>query len=351
MAGVLSNTGLNWANLVNASDFVSSASSGISNDVAFNSLGMNSSVFGGLNGGFGGIGGFGSSKEQELYNSMTSGDYALHQAAEQEKLENFLSEKQTRQVKKANAEKFKETAADYAVKKEMGILQTMIEKNQQDKIKPQYDKYLDTVREKLRKEGLLEDKVNPDGSIDEKASAQEIEAEAERLYATETGERLVDDIEKHGDNKIVHGFIQGTGIGALIGNQKDAQDNIADITHQTVNVGDTVSQVIGGIAGAGLMVLGIFAAVRHGGNLTHAIGSGLTKIRLNSAEKALGKAKDIVSETGSETATEAYKTAKSEFKRIKAKAAVKEAQWQAKHVAKLVNRASNGSIPKVNYPK
>lgn len=260
-------------------------------------MSMNGSIYGNSYGGSGYAYG-GNSMLQDLYNTdpIAAVKYQVQMGEEQKKAQ---MESDGRLKITAAKEKFKETAAENAVKKEMSTLQTLIKNNEQDKIKGQYDRYLKAVGEKLRKEGALEDKVNPDGTIDEKASAQEIEAQAEFLYATETGERLIDDIDKHGDSEFIHGLKQGTGIGFFLDQQKNAKDNIADITNQTVSVGDRASQVLGAVVGAGLTILGVVGLVKHGGNPFKAIGNLSKSLNLSSAERAISKAKTLNSGNGS----------------------------------------------------
>jgi len=204
---------------------------------------------GGLGMGFGGgMGmGMGYGPGSEVMN-MTQEQYLKYQ----EKMENYQIDKQVRQQKRlANAE-FSATAADDAVTRQIGILQRKIKNNEQDTVLTEYTKLVNSVKIKL-KEG---------GYINAQTSDSEIKARAEKMYFEATGKSVTQDLTDNGDSGFVHGLKMGLGcgLGSLLTNKKDYQDNIAAITgeakNSTTNTWTTIGAFISGGLTAALVAFG-----------------------------------------------------------------------------------------------
>jgi len=170
----------------------------------------------------------------------------------QEKMENYQIDKQVRQQKRlANAE-FSATAADDAVTRQIGILQRKIKNNEQDTVLTEYTKLVNSVKIKL-KEG---------GYINAQTSDSEIKARAEKMYFEATGKSVTQDLTDNGDSGFVHGLKMGLGcgLGSLLTNKKDYQDNIAAITgeakNSTTNTWTTIGAFISGGLTAALVAFG-----------------------------------------------------------------------------------------------
>lgn len=122
-------------------------------------------------------------------------------------------------------ESIQETAAN---------LKDKIEHNEQDQIKEAYVKYIDSVR-----------RAYGDGN------EEDINSRAMTMYRNLTGKSLVQDLRDNGHSSFVQGIYQTLTFGLF--SQKSAEDNIAEITGQTVHQGEKISQNTGRIVGAGIL--------------------------------------------------------------------------------------------------
>jgi hypothetical protein len=110
-------------------------------------------------------------------------------------------------------------------------LKDKIAHNEQDQISDAYKKYVDSVR-RAYGEGNEED----------------INSRAMTMYERFRGKSLVQDLRDNGHSSFVQGVIQSLSFGLF--SQKSSEDNIAEITGQTVHQGEKVEQNIGRVVGA-----------------------------------------------------------------------------------------------------
>ncbi len=122
-------------------------------------------------------------------------------------------------------------------------LRDRVAQNEQDQIPEAYNNYLNAVK-------------NAYGD----ASAEELNSRALSLYTQLTGKTLVQDLREHGHSSLVQGLIQSVTFN-LYG-RRSAEDNIAEITHQTVPTGEKTEQNIGRIAGCGIVGAAAYAAAK-----------------------------------------------------------------------------------------
>ena len=122
-------------------------------------------------------------------------------------------------------------------------LRDRVAQNEQDQIPEAYNNFLSAVK-------------NAYGD----ASEEEINSRALSLYTQMTGKTLVQDLREHGHSSLVQGLIQSLTLN-LYG-RRSAEDNIAEITHQTVPTGEKTEQNIGRIAGCGIVGAAAYAAAK-----------------------------------------------------------------------------------------
>lgn len=153
------------------------------------------------------------------------GEYNLTQQQMQRKADLLLN---------GSMESIEETAAN---------LKDKIEHNEQDQIKEAYRKYVDSVR-RAYGDGIEED----------------INSRAMTMYKRLTGKTLVQDLRDNGHSSLVQGIYQTLTFGLF--SQKSAEDNIAEITGQTVHQGEKVKQNTGRIIGAGILGTAAYALAK-----------------------------------------------------------------------------------------
>ncbi len=117
-----------------------------------------------------------------------------------------------------------------AIQENAANLRDKIAQNEQDQIPEAYQNYLNAVK-------------NAYGE----ASEEELNSRALSLYTQMSGKTLVQDLRDHGHSSLLQGFIQSITFNTY--NRRSAEDNIADITHQSVPAGEKTEQNIGRIAG------------------------------------------------------------------------------------------------------
>lgn len=143
-------------------------------------------------------------------------------------------------------------------------LRDRVAQNEQDQIPEAYNNFLSAVK-------------NAYGD----ASEEEINSRALSLYTQMTGKTLVQDLREHGHSSLVQGLIQSLTLN-LYG-RRSAEDNIAEITHQTVPTGEKTEQNIGRIAGCGIVGAAAYAAVKGLAGHTGAILKGAAKFLTSKA--------------------------------------------------------------------
>ena len=117
-----------------------------------------------------------------------------------------------------------------AIQENAANLRDKIAQNEQDQIQTAYTNYLNAVK-------------NAYGE----ASEEELNSRALSLYTQLTGKTIVQDLREHGHSSLVQGFIQSLTLNTY--DRRSAEDNIAEITHQEVPIGEKTEQNIGRIAG------------------------------------------------------------------------------------------------------
>lgn len=154
------------------------------------------------------------------------------------------------------------TANDDSVSRQVASLQRQVQGNKQENIMQEYNKLLETVRQ------LYEDAGYTD------VSENQVKATAEKLYAQNTGNALVDDIKAHSDNSFVQGFKNVITFG--IAARQNSNENIQQITGENAN---NAASVAGKVAGGTTAVLTLGV-----------VGKCLYKFAKSPAGKTVGKA-------------------------------------------------------------
>ena len=122
-------------------------------------------------------------------------------------------------------------------------LKDRIAQNEQDQVPEAYQKFLNAVK-------------NAYGE----ASEEEINSRALSLYSQITGKSIVQDLRDNGHSSLLQGFIQSISFNTY--GRRSAEDNIADITHQSVPASQKVEQNVGRIAGLGAVGAVAYGAVK-----------------------------------------------------------------------------------------
>lgn len=130
-----------------------------------------------------------------------------------------------------------------AIQETAANLKDRIAQNEQDQIPEAYKKYLNAVK-------------NAYGE----ASEEEINSRALTMYTQLTGKTIVQDLREHGHSSLLQGLLQTVTLNTYC--RRSAEDNIADITHQSVPLGEKTEQNIGRIAGLGVIGATAYAAVK-----------------------------------------------------------------------------------------
>ncbi len=130
-----------------------------------------------------------------------------------------------------------------AIQETAANLRDKIVQNEQDQIPEAYQNYLNAVK-------------NAYGE----ASEEELNSRALSLYTQLSGKTLVQDLRDHGHTSLLQGFIQSITLNTY--NRRSAEDNIADITHQSVPTGEKTEQNIGRIAGCGAIGATAYGAAK-----------------------------------------------------------------------------------------
>ena len=117
-----------------------------------------------------------------------------------------------------------------AIQENAANLRDKIAQNEQDQIPEAYKNYLNAVK-------------NAYGE----ASEEELNSRALSLYTQLNGKTLIQDLRDNGHSSLLQGFIQSITFNTY--NRRSSEDNIADITHQSVPTGEKTEQNIGRLAG------------------------------------------------------------------------------------------------------
>ena len=122
-------------------------------------------------------------------------------------------------------------------------LKDRIAQNEQDQVPEAYQKFLNAVK-------------NAYGE----ASEEEINSRALALYSQLTGKSIVQDLRDNGHSSFLQGLLQTVTLNTYCRNS--AEDNIANITHQSVPLGEKTEQNIGRMAGIGVVGTAVYWAVK-----------------------------------------------------------------------------------------
>ncbi|MBP3848087.1 hypothetical protein J6I39_10135 [bacterium] len=151
-----------------------------------------------------------------------------------------------------------------AVQETAANLRDRVAQNEQDQIPDAYKNYLNAIK-------------NAYGE----ASEEELNSRALSLYSQMTGKTLVQDLRDHSHSSLVQGLIQSLSFN-LYG-RRSAEDNIAEITHQSVPAGEKVEQNVGRFAGIGVVGVGAYGAAKALAGHTGSILKGAAKFLTSKA--------------------------------------------------------------------
>jgi len=157
-----------------------------------------------------------------------------------------------------NAE-LKVNASMEGIKGSAAILFDKIQQNEQDQISKAFKAYVDSVR-------------NAYGD----ASPQEIKSRALALYSEmRGGKTLIQDLRENGHSSFIQGLLQSATFS--LGYRKSTEDNISEITGQSVGTTDKYTQNAGRVVGA----IGVGAAAA---GITKALSKGTTAAAANTSK-------------------------------------------------------------------
>ena len=157
-----------------------------------------------------------------------------------------------------------------AIRETATNLKDKILHDEQDQIENAYVKFYNSVRNAYGQEG----------------SDEELNSRALSLYTQlNGGKSLVQDLREHGHSSFTQGLIQTLSLGLYA--KKSAEDNISEITHQEVPMGEKIEQNLGRVTGVGVIGAGAYG-------LTKLISGNVTKI-LKAAGKFMTSKAGIVS--------------------------------------------------------
>jgi len=145
-----------------------------------------------------------------------------------------------------------------AIQETAANLRDKIAQNEQDQIPEAYQNYLNAVK-------------NAYGD----ASQEEINSRALSLYTQLTGKTVVQDLRDHGHSSLLQGLLQTVTLNTYC--RRSAEDNIAEITHQSVPLGEKTEQNIGRIAGVGIIGATAYAGAKLLAGKSGGILKGLSK--------------------------------------------------------------------------
>ena len=163
--------------------------------------------------------------------------------------DNFGVSRQVAGFKNQNNAQFQMQAQNGSIERQARILAEQIKQNNQDNIRTEYDKLIQTIKSAYGSQ--------MQGSEDEKLlSAKQY---ADQVYAQVTGTYMTDDIRANSSSSFVSGIKQVLTFG--FGNKTTADENIAYITGAKQTTGSKASTVAGNIVGGllgGLVAVGAF---------------------------------------------------------------------------------------------
>lgn len=193
-------------------------------------MGMGGSIFNPMGMGFNPVFGMGMGMDSSYFDNMKN---------YQQNWNNYYIDSQ--KLQRNNDVKL--NGAIEAIQETASNLKDRIAQNEQDQIPEAYQKYLNAVK-------------NAYGE----ASEEEINSRALSLYKQMTGKTLVQDLRDHGHSSLLQGFLQTITLNTYC--RRSAEDNIADITHQSVPLGEKTEQNIGRIAGLGAVGAAAYGAAK-----------------------------------------------------------------------------------------
>lgn len=188
--------------------------------------------------------------------NMTPEEYINYQKQYmkgQDQLEDMQIDRQVNRKKRLEAANFSSNAAENKVSQAVAVLNGAVIRNEQDHIIPLYSNLVASVREKLKEtNGFVE--------IDD----SQVRAEAQRVYAENTGRSLAEDVSQNGHGAFTHGFLKGATFG-LLSDNKNSDENVAYITGEPRSKSSYAASTTGTVIGGTLAVLGGVLALWHGG--------------------------------------------------------------------------------------
>ena len=169
--------------------------------------------------------------------------------------DNFGISRQVAQYQNQNNAQFQMASQTENISRQIQILRSEIQSNNQDNVKAEYNKLLAAVKASYGSQIAA-------GVSEEEAEAQ-VKAYAERLYAQQTGAYITDDIKNNSSGSFWSGVKQILTFG--FGNKTTADENIAMINGTKQTTGSKASKVAGNIVGGllgGIVAVGSFLLLK-----------------------------------------------------------------------------------------
>lgn len=210
--------------------------------------------------GFGGFYGMGYGPGSEIFTkNMTQKDLLKYQSDLKKTQMGASMDELVDEHHVTDATGFLTTSDDDAFIRQVGILQRKIHQKEQDSFVKEYNKLQKLAKAKLEKSPYVIERGG--------ATAVEVRAYTEKLYAQATGKSMVEELEEYGNTPFVQGLKDGCfGIGHLFTDKKDYEDNISAITGEDTRLESKVWRYTGAgvsaLATCGLAILGVVKLIK-----------------------------------------------------------------------------------------
>lgn len=321
-----------YANMVGLSD--------LADDTLGYGSGLGGSIFGGGMYPMGNMGGYGYGMYGMGYGpgsermNMSEIDAMRYDS----KLRGYQVHDKVNQQKMMEGAEFDLNASKDVIASKVDTLQRIIKDNDQDGVKSAYDNLINAAEAELKEEGCTRE-TDPN-NFDLK-----LKARASRLYYNKTnGRRLIDDLEENGDGNFLHGFKQGLGcgLGALITNEKSAEENVCEITGKPETMANKAVAWTGRIAAGALTLLVGRYIYRNSAGMLHSLNNTKMSARLGKMERNVAEAKRINNPKANDL-EDALNSAKTRVADSEAKFQEKVSDKQARRTGRLASDMQSGS--------
>ena len=182
------------------------------------------------------------------YGAGIQGAQQLLQA--QQDIQDFRYDQQVHNAQRQDTTNFKLGNLNDPITRQIAVLKSKIDNNEQDRIGEEYNKLVSLITQKYASH-LKEDVV---GGVKNASKAY-----ADKLYFEATGTSITDNIRAKGSGSFTHGLKQSLLLGMY--HRKTAEQNIADIQGTKIDRLEKVKKGTGNVVGGTALGTGIGAAI------------------------------------------------------------------------------------------